>query len=208
VDQEGEEDAVSSPAENNNPPSPQCIDAVIQDQGKNMLQLLQMFKAANTTPLSSSILQTPEHKTSIHKDKQVNQDVQPCVGKASVQPSIEKASVQPNQRKSPRLQGKGTKNKSIIQMAQDLVARKCGIIHDEEDLDNIILQQYLDMYKHPLNDESIEAISKLAAVANEDKKKKKKDKKRLLKDGKKKKTEVLLKKTASPTPTPTPTPRS
>jgi hypothetical protein len=164
-----------------------------------------MFKAAKTAPLSSCILQTPKHKTSIHKDKQVNQDVQPCVGKASVQPSIEKASVQPNQRKSLRLQGKGIKNKSIIQMAQDLVARKCGIIHDEEDLDNIILQQYLDMYKHPLNDESIEAISKLVAVASEVKKKKKKDKKKLLKDGKKKKkTEVLLKKTASPPPTPTP----
>jgi hypothetical protein len=79
-------------------------------------------------------------------------------------------------------------------MARGLVARKCGIIHDEEDLDNITLHQYLDMYNHPLNDESIEAISKLVVVTNEDKKKKKKDKKKLLKDEKKKKKKKKKKK--------------
>jgi hypothetical protein len=72
VDQEGEGEAANLSAENNNPPSPQCIDAAIQSQGKDLMQLLQMFKDASTDPLSSCTLQTPKHKTPIRKVKQVN----------------------------------------------------------------------------------------------------------------------------------------
>jgi hypothetical protein len=149
TDQQDEDETTIVSNENNNPPSPQCIDEAIQDQGRDLLQLLQLFKEANSDPLSSCILQTPKNKT-----------------KQNQQLKSDKANVQPNQRKSLRLQEKGTKNKSI-KMAQKLVAKKCGIIHDEEDLDNITLQQYLDMYNHPLNDDSIEAISKVSEVTND-----------------------------------------
>jgi hypothetical protein len=42
---------------------------------------------------------------------------------------------------------KNSKGKSILKLAQDLVARKYGIVPEEKTLDNMTLQQYLDMYK-------------------------------------------------------------
>jgi ABC-type transport system involved in cytochrome bd biosynthesis fused ATPase/permease subunit len=69
-----------------------------------------------------------------------------------------------------------SKGKSIFKLAQDLVARKYGIVPQEKTLDNMTLQQYLDMYKEPLSKEAMGAIVKLTKVA-EDKKKMKKDKK-------------------------------
>jgi hypothetical protein len=38
------------------------IDKAIQDQDKDLHDLLHMFKQANSKPLSSFILQTPKHK--------------------------------------------------------------------------------------------------------------------------------------------------
>jgi hypothetical protein len=63
-------------------------------------------------------------------------------------------------------------------MAQEVVAMKCGVLMEDKDLDNTTLQQYLDLYKHPLTDFSIEAITKLSEVAAEKKKKKREDKKK------------------------------
>jgi hypothetical protein len=40
-----------------------------------------------------------------------------------------------------------TKGKPIIKMAQELVARKCGILEEKQELDNMTLQKYLDLYK-------------------------------------------------------------
>jgi flagellar hook-length control protein FliK len=81
------------------------------------------------------------------------------------------------ERESPRLKEKGTKGKPIIKVAQELVARKCGIIQEKQELDSMTLQKYLDMYKKPLSDDSMEAIKKLAEIADEKVKKKKKAKK-------------------------------
>jgi hypothetical protein len=92
-------------------------------------------------------------------------------------------------RKSPRSKEKGSGGKSIIKLAQDLVAKKCGIIKENEGLENLTLQQYLDMYKKPLDDQATEAILKLTEVAIEKGKKVKKDmkdKKKKMKQGRKK----------------------
>jgi hypothetical protein len=54
-----------------------------------------------------------------------------------------------------------------------------GVLKEEEVIDRMTLQQYLDLYKQPLNEQAIDAIIKLTEVASEkDIKKKKKQKKR------------------------------
>jgi hypothetical protein len=85
---------------------------------------------------------------------------------------------QKNRRKSPRLQEKGikSKGKSVIKKSQEIVARKCGILEDDQEMDNLTLQQYIDLYKHPLTDQSIEVIVELTDVVEDNKKKKKKKK--------------------------------
>jgi hypothetical protein len=77
------------------------------------------------------------------------------------------------QRRSPRFKKKNSSGKSIIKLAQDLVAKKCGITKENEDLDDMTLQQYVDMYKQPLLEQAMDAIVKLTEVADEKKKKKK-----------------------------------
>jgi hypothetical protein len=59
------------------------------------------------------------------------------------------------------------------------VAKQCGVLSDDETLDNMIVQQYVNMYKDPLTDTSMEAILKLNEVGTKKKKKNKvkKDKK-------------------------------
>jgi hypothetical protein len=79
------------------------------------------------------------------------------------------------------LKEKATKSKPIIKLTQELVAKKWGILKEDKDLDSMTLKQYLDMYKQPLNEESMEAIEKLTEVvvdkkSKKDKKKKKKKK--------------------------------
>jgi hypothetical protein len=73
---------------------------------------------------------------------------------------------------SPRFQNKEDKNKPILKKAQELVARKCGILEEEKELDSMTLQQCLNMYKNPLSYEALEAITQLSEVAAEAKKKK------------------------------------
>jgi hypothetical protein len=72
-------------------------------------------------------------------------------------------------------------------LAQDLVAKKWGIVQEEKTLDDMTLKQYLDMYKKPLNEDSMEAILKLTEVAAEKRKKKNKDKK----ENRKKKGKII-----------------
>jgi hypothetical protein len=76
------------------------------------------------------------------------------------------------QRKSPRLKAKENSDKSMIKLAQHLIAKKCGIIEEDENLDAITMQHYLDVYRKPLTDDSLEAIHKLTEIAVEKKKKK------------------------------------
>jgi hypothetical protein len=52
------------------------------------------------------------------------------------------------------------------------VAKKCGILEEEKELDSMALQQYLNMYKIPLSEEAMEAITQFSEVAAESKKKK------------------------------------
>jgi hypothetical protein len=46
-------------------------------------------------------------------------------------------------------------------------------VDEEEDFDNMTLQQYVEMYKQPLSQESMEAIEKLTEVVTNKQKKKK-----------------------------------
>jgi hypothetical protein len=63
-----------------------------------------------------------------------------------------------------RLKKKNTNGKTIIHLAQDLVAKKCGLIQEDEALDKMTLQSYLDLYMQPLSEESNQAILKLTEV--------------------------------------------
>jgi hypothetical protein len=82
------------------------------------------------------------------------------------------------QRKSPRLKEKNNSGKTIVKLAQDLIAKKCGIIKEDETLDNRTLQQYMDMYKKPLTEQTMDTIIKLTKVTDEKKKKKQKKEKK------------------------------
>jgi hypothetical protein len=50
-------------------------------------------------------------------------------------------------------------------------------LEEDKGMDNMTQQEYMNMYKHPLTDESMDAIMTLSQVA-EDQKKKKRDKKK------------------------------
>jgi hypothetical protein len=80
--------------------SPQHIDKEIQDQGKEIHELLQLFKQANTEPLSSFILQTPKHKTT-----------------TATKPGSKESAQHVEQRKSPRRKKKPNQGKPILKMA-------------------------------------------------------------------------------------------
>jgi hypothetical protein len=62
------------------------------------------------------------------------------------------------------------------------VARKCGIIEDDQELDHLTLQQYIDMYQKPLSNQTLVAMAQFAEVS-ETNKQKKKDKKKKKKKG-------------------------
>jgi hypothetical protein len=97
-----------------------AMDPDTLEKGKKLHEVLQLFKQATTTPPSSSILQTLKHKnktTSNHNS----------------------GGSKGTLRKSPRLQAKNNFEKSMVKLAQDLTAKKCGIIEEEEDLDAMTL---------------------------------------------------------------------
>ncbi|GJM90736.1 hypothetical protein PR202_ga07044 [Eleusine coracana subsp. coracana] len=140
--------------------SPHRMDPEIQEQGHALEEVLCLFKNANTTPLSDFVLKTLVHKNnaSVHNAKTV----------------VEEGSGSKKPRASPRLKKKITQGKSIINRAQKIVAKKCGILEDDQELDDLTIQEYLNIYNKPLTDEVVQAIKTFTDVANE--KKKKKDK--------------------------------
>lgn len=75
-------------------------------------------------------------------------------------------------RESPRLKAKGTKGKNVTKMSQELVAKKCGIMKEHQALDDMILKDYLNMYKQPLTEEAVETIKKLTEATENNNKKK------------------------------------
>jgi hypothetical protein len=83
--------------------------------------------------MSSCILQTPIHKSNTEETSKKTKS-------EPLRKSLEKL------RQNPRVSNKSTKGNSIRKLTQDLVTKKCGIIHEEESLDNMTLQHYVDMY--------------------------------------------------------------
>jgi hypothetical protein len=76
-------------------------------------------------------------------------------------------------RRSPRIQSK-IKKKPAIKLAQEVLAKKWGILDVEKEIEELTLQQYMDIYKRLLSQPAILAVKKLTEVA-EMKKKIKKD---------------------------------
>jgi hypothetical protein len=52
------------------------------------------------------------------------------------------------------------------------MAKKCGLPHSDDPQEDMTLQQYLNMFKEPLSDNSMQAIFKLTEVASGKEKKK------------------------------------
>jgi hypothetical protein len=150
--------------------SPIRMDTANQDQGKDLQELLRLFKHAISEPLFSFILQTHQHKNKTTAEQQDKQ--------------------KEKQGKYTRLQEKTHDGKTVL---KKLVAKKCGIMEEDQEMDNMTLQQYLNMYKQPLTEEYVEAIRKLADIA-EKKKKKKKNKKKKVDEARGKEAEMAGKK--------------
>jgi hypothetical protein len=83
------------------------MDAEIQEQGRELPEVLHLFQQATTSPLSCSVLQTPSQKSSLLKVARKK-----AIGQ------------QDEVRRSPRINVKDSKDKSILKLAQDLVAKK------------------------------------------------------------------------------------
>jgi 2-phospho-L-lactate transferase/gluconeogenesis factor (CofD/UPF0052 family) len=80
-----------------------------------------------------------------------------------------------------KAQGSRPKNsagKTMIKRAHELIAKNCGFLEEGKELDNMTLQQYLNMYKNSLSEETMEVIIKLTQVTEEKKKSKKEGKKK------------------------------
>jgi hypothetical protein len=63
------------------------------------------------------------------------------------------------------------KRKPAVQLAQELLAKKWGILDVEKEMESLTLRQYLDIYRKPLSQTAMEAIRKLTEVAELKKKK-------------------------------------
>jgi hypothetical protein len=66
----------------------------------------------------------------------------------------------------------------LLKKAQEIIANKCGVLEEEQGMDNMTLQQYLNLYKQPLFEDSMDAIMTLSKVSQSLKKKKKEKKKK------------------------------
>jgi hypothetical protein len=73
---------------------------------------------------------------------------------------------------SPRIKQNNKKRKTTIKMAQEVLAKKWGILEVEEELEDITLQKYIDIYRKPLSQPSLMAIKQLTEVAEMKRKKK------------------------------------
>jgi hypothetical protein len=77
-------------------------------------------------------------------------------------------------RRSPQFKNNTRKHKSAIKLAQEVLAKKWGIIESDKELEELTLQQYFDLYRKPLSQPAMMAIKKLTVVAQMKKKQKKK----------------------------------
>jgi hypothetical protein len=87
------------------------------------MEVHQLFNQSTTSPLAASFLQMHPHKEIPQSNKEeviiTSQD---------------------KQSKSPRLSAKSDKGKSVLRLAQDLVAKKCGLAHSEDFQEDMTLQ--------------------------------------------------------------------
>jgi hypothetical protein len=99
-------------------------------QGKDLLELLQIFRQTTTQPFSSFVLETPKHKST--------EATEPPIEESHAQGEHQNSSKY-NQIQSLRLKVKANKSKPIIKMAQEVVAKKWGILKEDKELDNMTL---------------------------------------------------------------------
>lgn len=144
--------------------SPERMGLEIQSEGQELQEVLRLFKESTAWPISDAILSTP-----LHKLKAL------IVRKEQVEEVAEKHIVK--QRKSPRLKGRLSSGKPVIKMAKELVAKECGVIKENQKLDSMTLQQYINLYRCPLTKGSVQVIMKLTEEANKRKKKARKRRK-------------------------------
>jgi predicted solute-binding protein len=74
-------------------------------------------------------------------------------------------------RSSPRFKSNAKKKKPAMQLAQEMLEKKWGILDADKDLEKITLQQYIDMYRKPLSQSAMSAVKKLTEVAEAKRKK-------------------------------------
>jgi hypothetical protein len=89
--------------------------------------------------------------------------------------------------KKPKIQGKKFSGEIYPETYPRPDSKKWGILGECESLEQMTLQQYIDIYKEPLPENSMEAILKLTEVVEE--KEKKKSKSKMYKTKKKEATE-------------------
>jgi hypothetical protein len=87
-----------------------------------MPKLLQIFRNANTEPLTSFGLPTPQHKNKTTFDPD---EIVP----------IQKSKAKKGEKKK----GKNSKNMPINKIAQEVLAKNCGIIGENKSLDDMTL---------------------------------------------------------------------
>lgn len=120
--------------------SPLTMFPEIQEEGNELQEVLRLLKQTTSKPLSGAVLPTPANKKA-HKINKTNKKMQKL-------------------RESPRLKAKLNKGKSVTLMAQEIIAKKCGILDEAHQLDTMTLQQYINMYKQPMTEDRMKAIEK------------------------------------------------
>ncbi|GJN32815.1 hypothetical protein PR202_gb21346 [Eleusine coracana subsp. coracana] len=153
--------------------SPQRMQMDIQSDGEQLLEVLWLFKQSTSQPIFSAILPTQAHKLKEVAAEDGLQNVQGAELSSILEQSMKQQQdkKQPGkQRKSPRLKTKLSDGKPVLKMAQEIVAKKCGVIKDNQKLEGKTLQQYINLYRRPLTTGSVQAILKLTEVAIKKKK--------------------------------------
>jgi hypothetical protein len=56
---------------------------------------------------------------------------------------------------SPRFKNSSRKQKSAVKMAQEVLAKKWGILNIDNELEEITLQQYMNIYRKPLSQPAV-----------------------------------------------------
>jgi hypothetical protein len=128
----------------------------VEDTFKPSGSLMQ-FMQSMTQPLNTPLLDRPEQ---IHQSNtyDVSQKTKHEVKMAT--------------RCSPRIQSKIKKHKPALKLAQEVLAKKWGIVDVDKELEELTLKQYLDIYRKPLSQQALAAVRKLTEVAAMNKKKK------------------------------------